>query len=321
VRALTKGLLEGSRAQLRGGLGMRVAGGISALLERLTDRDTEILSELAICRYLRVDQLQRLFFPAASFDRVGQRMRHLAAGGLVRNARYGVDGVRRYSYWHLTTLGLTLAQDFLSEKAPYHTEADIRLRPHFLPHCADTAEIRVQLLLLFDAGEMVDHVYLSGPQARLEVEAPGGQIRRSTADALVAVEMPRLGISWTYWMEVDERTMTRGAVRRKAARIHRVLELHDRHPDPHRSWLQGRYLTLVLVCGRERRRWLGDAFRAAGFTGHGRPQVWTMASAADAARAIAASVRERERQGAARRPGEIPAEYPGRPSLLVPHGG
>jgi hypothetical protein len=138
-----------------------VVRGIPALLDRLTDRDTEILAELAICRYLRVDQLLRLFFPAASLDRVGQRMRHLAAWGLVRNARYAADGLRRYSYWHLTTLGLTLAQQFVPEEIPYHTEADISLRPHFLPHCADTAEVRVQLKLLFDASEMVDHTYLT----------------------------------------------------------------------------------------------------------------------------------------------------------------
>jgi hypothetical protein len=128
--------------------------------------------------------------------------------------------------------------------------------------------------------------------------------------------MPCLGASCTYWIEVDEGTMTRGAMRRKAARIHRILELHDCHPDPARSWLHGRYLTLILICGRERRsRWLGDVFRAAGFTGHDRPQVWTMASAADAARAIAASIREEERQGAAGRSGEILAEDPERPSF------
>ena len=276
---------------------MRVAGGIPALLERLTARDTEILAELAICRYLRVDQVRRLYFPDASLDRVGQRMRHLAARGLVRNTRYAVDGLRRYSYWHLTTLGLTLSQEFVPEDIPYHTEADIRLRPHFLPHCADTAEVRVQLLLLFNAGAMGDHLYLCGPHARLEVEAQGGQVRRAAADALVSVKMPWPGVSWTYWIEVDEGTMTRGAMNRKAARIHRLLELYDRHPDPARSWLQGRYLTLVIICAQERRRqWLGDAFRAAGFTGQDHPRVWAMASAADAARGIAASVREGERR-------------------------
>ena len=287
--------------------------GIPALLERLTDRDTEILAELAICRYLRVDQLRRLFFTAASLDRVSQRMRHLAAWGLVRNARFAADGVTRYSYWHLTTLGLTVAQQFVPEEIPYHNEADIRLRPHFLPHCADTAEVRVELMLLLDAGEMVDHMYLTGPNARLKVEAPGGQVRRAAADALVAVKMSGLGVTWTYWIEVDESTMTWGAMRRKAARIRRIMDFHDRHPDPSRSWLHGRYLTLILICGQERRRqWLGDAFRAAGFTGHGRPQVWTMASAADAARAIAASIREEERQGVAERSGEIQEDPGGR---------
>jgi len=81
---------------------------MSALLDVLTNRDVEILRELAICRYLRVDQLRRLFFPNASLDRVSQRMRHLAARGLVRNVRYAHDGVTRYSYWHVTSLALAL---------------------------------------------------------------------------------------------------------------------------------------------------------------------------------------------------------------------
>lgn len=276
------------------------ASRISVLLDALTDRDVELLRELSICRHLRVEQLGRLFFPNASLDRVSQRMRWLAARGLVRNVRYAHDGVTRYSYWHVTSPALTLCHTLEPEGViPYKTEADVRLRPHFLPHSADTAEVRVQLELMLRAGAMRDYLYQTGPTARVEVTELGGQVRRASADALVAVRMPWPNVWWIYWAEIDESTMTRAAMSTKAARIKRLLELHDRHPDPARPWLVGRYLTLILVCSPERRRqWLGDAFRAAGFTGHGHPQVWTLASPAAAARAIVEGVREGDRQHA-----------------------
>ena len=277
---------------------MRVARDLSALVQQLTARDHDILLELGISRYWRVDQLQRRFFPRASQDRVGQRMRQLEQRGLVRNERYALDGVRRYSYWRLSGAGLALCRQLaLDDPIPYTTEAALRLRPHFLPHAAEITELRLRLSLRMEAGEMRDHFYLTGPSARVEVLAPGGTVQRAMADALVAVDMRWPNTTWTYWVEADMGTMTQGAMAGKATRIHRVLELLDRRPDPARPWLQRRRVILVLVCAPDaRRERLEHTFRGAGFGRRGGPQFLSVPTPADAARAIAASVRDGDRR-------------------------
>jgi len=279
---------------------VRVAADPVALLGHLTARDQNILLELAISRYWRVDQLQRRFFPTASTDRVSQRMRQLEARGLVQHERYALDGVRRYAYWRLTGAGLALCQHLtIDEPIPYKTEVDLRLRPHFLPHCADITELHLRLLQLMDDEAMRDHLYVIGPTARVEVRPPAGAVQRAAADALVVVGMRWPNVTWTFWVEIDMGTMTQGAMARKANRIHRVLELLDRYPDPARPWLRRRHVILMLVCAQDARRdRLDGAFRKAGFGAPGGPHLLAASTPADAAAAIAAHVRDGDRRHA-----------------------
>ena len=56
---------------------------VSTLVRRLTERDAALLCQLAVCRYLRTEQVRALYFPNATLDRASQRLRELAARRLV----------------------------------------------------------------------------------------------------------------------------------------------------------------------------------------------------------------------------------------------
>ena len=155
---------------------------VSTLVRRLTERDAALLCQLAVCRYLRTEQVRALYFPNATLDRASQRLRELAARRLVRSVRYAHDGVRRFAYWHLTPLGLTVCQTLMpADATPYKRERDIRLRPHFLPHCVDVAEVRIQLELLVQAGRMRDYMYRTAGPARTPGQPPLA-LRRQVSD-------------------------------------------------------------------------------------------------------------------------------------------
>jgi len=270
---------------------------VSTLVRQLTERDAALLCQLAVCRYLRTEQVRALYFPDATLDRTSQRLRELATRRLVRNVRYAHDGVRRFAYWHLTPLGLTACQTLMqAEEIPYRSERDIRLRPHFLPHCVDVAEVRIQLELLVRAGRMRDYTFRTAGLARIQIDR-GGRVERATPDALIAIQTKRPGVWWSFWLEIDEGTMTRRAMAGKAERIRRLLAAHDYKPDPAWSWLGSRHVTVILICEEQRRcLWLEEVFRAAGFTGHGHPQIWTRSSPREAAVAIATAVLEGDRR-------------------------
>src|SRR5207302_1078366 len=130
---------------------------------------------------------------------------------------------------------------------------------------------------------------------RVEIER-SGRVERATPDALIAVQTKWPGVWWSFWLEIDEGTMPRRAMAGKAERIRRLLAAHDRNPHPDRSWLKSRHVTVLIICEAQRRRlWLEEVFRAAGFTGHGRPQIWTRSSPQEAAAAIATAVQEGDR--------------------------
>lgn len=269
---------------------------VSTLVRQLTERDAALLCQLAVCRYLRTEQVHTLYFPNATLDRASQRLRELAARGLVRSIRYAHDGVQRFAYWHLTSLGLTVCEALIPpEVIPFKRARDIRLRPHFLPHCVDVAEVRIQLELLAKAGRMRDYTYRTAGLARIEIDR-GGHVERATPDALIGIQTKWPGVWWSFWLEIDEGTMTRRAMAGKAKRIYRLLAAHDHNPHLDRSWLRSRHVILLMTCEDQRRRlWLEEVFRAAGFTGRGRPQIWTRSSPQEAAAAIAAAAQDADR--------------------------
>jgi len=264
---------------------------VSTLGASLTERDAALLRELAVCRYLQTEQIHRAFFGDATVDRASQRMRELATRGLVRRVRYAHDGVHRFAYWHLSALGLTVCETLMPVNTiPHRSERDIRLRPHFLRHCVDVAEVRIQLQLLVKAGQMREYCYLTAGRARVELDS-AGRVERATPDALIGVEMRWPHVWYAFWLEIDEGSMTRRAIVQKAERIHRLLVAHDHKPQAGHPWLRSRSAVVVLVCDQPgRRAWLEEVFRGAGFTGHGHPQIWPHRSPQAAAQAIAAAI-------------------------------
>lgn len=270
---------------------MRVAGSrICSLVRSLTDRDRAILRELALCRFLLTEQLHELYFAEATLDRATQRLRELTGRGLLDSIRYAHDGVHRFAYWHLTSIGLHACRELMPESLmPYKTSRDVRLKAAFLPHCIDVAQVRVGLERWRRAGQMhKEYRWLTAGLARFE-RLNGRSIERATPDALIAFDSQHLGRTLTYWLEVDEGTMTRRAMLSKAARIRRVLEMHSRKPFQGREWLLSDSVLPTVVCRQaSRRAWLEEAFRAAGFDGRLRASVQTYPSPDRAATDIVA---------------------------------
>lgn len=271
------------------------AARLESLAHALTPRDVQILRELNVSRYLLLSQIQDLYFADVTADRCSQRLRELCGRGILGRVRYCEPGsTASKNYYHLTTLGLHLvAMAAPGTDVLYEAEADIRISPQFLPHVSDVAAVRVALQLQRWISDMPDYVYQAGKRARIEWKEPLGRLERVTPDAIVAVSMPWPNVAWGYLIEIDEGTMTLGALKSKAERYGRLFRAFDTRPDPARPWLRSSYATVVVACRSDaRRQRIRKMFEAVGFTGQrGCSRIWTYSSPYEAADGIAGSIR------------------------------
>ncbi|HET7263593.1 MAG TPA: replication-relaxation family protein [bacterium] len=273
---------------------------LESLARALTPRDVQILQELNISRYLVLSQIQDLYFADVTADRCSQRLRELCERGILGRVRHCEPGsTASKNYYHLTTVGVqVLAAAVPGTDVLYETEADIRISPEFLPHVADVASVRVGLQLRRWVSDLPDYVYQAGKRARIEWKEPLGRVERITPDVIVTVPMPWPDVVWGYFIEIDEGTMTLGALKSKAERYARLLRAFDTRPDPARPWLRSRYATAIIACRSDaRRQRIRKMFEAAGFTDQpGHSRIWTYSSPSDVPYGIAGSVREGQRK-------------------------
>lgn len=272
---------------------------LESLVRALTSRDVDVLRELNLNRYLLLSHIQDLHFDNVTADRCSQRLRELSRRGIIGRVRYCEPGSTvSKNYYHLTTVGVhVLAAAAPGTDVLYETEADIRISPQFLPHVADVASVRVGLQHRRWVSDMSDYVYQAGKRARIEWKEPLGRVERITPDAIVTVPMPWPNVVWGYLIEIDEGTMTLGALKSKAERYGRLVHAFDTRPDPARPWLHSNYATVAVACPSDaRRRRIRKMFEAAGFTGQpGHSRIWTYSSPSEVPCGIAESVREGRR--------------------------
>ena len=124
---------------------------LEELLNRLSDRDLELLTAIQRFRYLLTGQLQRLHFtdaatPATALRAASRALNKLKALGLIDTLSRRIGGVRAGSsgfVWHITHAGERLI--YLHTQALTPTKRFFEPSPYFLAHTLAVAEVAVQL--------------------------------------------------------------------------------------------------------------------------------------------------------------------------------
>lgn len=187
------------------------------LAERLSERDSGIISDLARVRVLTGDQLTRLHFydlSPGSRDRARRRvLERLAETDLVATLERRIGGARAGSAGLAYALGVAgqhvmplLDGDALPAKRPRHPWTPSRL---FLAHTLAVTELYVQLAEAARAGAADLVTYHAEPDSWVP-DGLGGWLK---PDAYLVLRHGSVEDLW--WIEVDRATESLPTLRRK----------------------------------------------------------------------------------------------------------
>jgi len=201
------------------------AAKLRLVAEQLSERDRQILDDLARVRVLSGGQLERLRFglvQEGARGRVRRRvLRRLGALHLITTLDRRIGGVRAGSaglVYALTAAGHRLVSGLENRRQ----RNPLTPGPTFLAHALDVAEIYVALHEATQAAATTLSHFAVEAHAAWEAPDRFGQLRPLRPDALLALETAEYQDVW--WVEVDRSTESLPRLRAKLATYRRLAE-------------------------------------------------------------------------------------------------